>query len=1133
MPPLTRLLRRALAVLPALVLSAAAQTKSADPGATAESQASPAPGKSETIVLSPFEVTTDTKGYYSPNTMSGTRFNSKIEDLASSMTVITKEQMQDFAMLDINDIFLYTAGAEGSGTYTDLSIDRNGSASDNVQLNPTQANRVRGLAAANVSLGNVETMGRVPVDPLAIDAVEVSRGPNSSVFGIGNPSGTVNQVPASANLTRDRSQVQFRGDTYGGYRSSLDLNRVLVKDKLAVRASGAFQHEGFVRKPSGVNTERYNAMVKYSPFRSTTITAGVQYFHQYGVRPNFSPPRDNISYWIRSGRPTWDPVAQVIHVNGQTLGPFTTSTYAGPDYFNNTFTLSTSAYLFVDHGGGVTWSAPSTFGNLTTGPISGAQTVRFMATSGGPGIVSGKPGDQPLFTTTPTLSDKSVYDWSRLNLASINRDMDRVITSSFQINQHFLGTGRQSLDGQVGFMREDAKRVRRDYIGIANSQGQSGQLLIDINEKLLDGTPNPYFLRPYIAQGQPPTEYAPAKWDSYRAQLAYKLDLTREKNWLKWLGLHQLSGYDEYKYRIVRRLNYREGIVDLANHPWAAAPASSTSNSSPAVARELLRYYVGDASGSNVDYAPSDFAWGTYPFVWGSYPASPIPPVAGTGTFRSEPAQLGLVSSSTGSLGSNNSKTILKALGWVVQSHFLDERLVTTFGQRQDQQYQKPGTTDMLAVNRDGITFNQDAMSHWQAGDYKFNSGKTSQGGVVGRPFRGLAFLEGLKQAGGGGQFLSSVLRGLSLTYNKSDSFRPVDPKVNVYLQSLPNPSGTGKDYGFWLDLADGRFVLRVNRWENKQLNKSGGDAGTIAQRMIREDIPNTTNQAYILTVQATNWVRAVNPTWTEPQVAAEVARQTKIPTERLAGLLDQFNNISSTQDVSAKGTEIELNYNPTRAWTVAASVTDTQSINSNVSKELGQYLGERYAVWTTIIDQRTGRNWWTTNYGGTQTPAQNYAAFLDTPYNVVKQLEGKANPQLRRYAAKFSTSYRLSGATEHPFWRNVNLGGAVRWEDRGAIGYYGVQKLPAVITDLDPNNPIYDKSNLGHGFRGNYYFDAFVGYRRRLFANKVGATFQLNVRNLQESGRLQPVTAFPDGTPSAYRIVDPRQFILSATFDL
>jgi hypothetical protein len=98
------------------------------------------------------------------------------------------------------------------------------------------------------------------------------------------------------------------------------------------------------------------------------------------------------------------------------------------------------------------------------------------------------------------------------------------------------------------------------------------------------------------------------------------------------------------------------------------------------------------------------------------------------------------------------------------------------------------------------------------------------------------------------------------------------------------------------------------------------------------------------------------------------------------------------------------------------------------------------------------------------------------------------------------------------------------RW-DKGAIGYYGVQKLPDIITELDANRPIYDKANL--------YADVFASYRTKLFRNKVGATFQLNVRNIQENGRLQPISAFPDGTPIAYRIIDRRQFILTATFDL
>ena len=1115
--------------------------KQADEARARAAVAAASPGDAkpteEVVSLSPFEVVSDTKGYYGANTMSGTRFNSKLEDLASSVTVMTKEQMQDFGMLDINDIFLYTASTEGTGTFTDLTVDRNGSVSDNVQLDPANANRVRGIAAANISLGNIETMGRVPIDPIAVDAIELSRGPNANVFGLGNPSGTVNQVAAAANLTRDRTSAQFRADSYDGYRTSLDLNRVVKKGVLAVRASAVYQHDGFVRKPSGVDTERYNGMVKYQPFKNTTISGSYSYFHQYGTRPNFSNPRDSLSYWVQSGKPTWDPIAQVVHVNGTTIGaggvgtttPIVNATGL-PDYFNMTFTGQNHSYLFIDQGGIGLFAAPTTFGSLATGPISGAQGVRFVSASPAAGTNLGKFLNQPLFTTTPSIKDKSIYDWTAINLASVNRDWDRAITSNVQLDQVFLSTQRHTLVGQVSAMREDSLRYRRDYVGIANDNGQSGQLLIDVNEKLLDGTANPYFLRPYIGQDQPRTTYQPAKWDTYRAQLGYKLDLTHEGGLLKWLGSHQLSAYDEYKYRINRRYSYREAILDA--QPWIAAGLSRGNQSAitggPAAAlaitRSYLRYYVGDNQGANIDYAPGDFKAGSYPFVYGNYTLAGGVPVAGSGTFVRNPAQVGLAAVTDSTGAGINSKTILKTLGGVIQSHFLDDHLVTTFGIREDKQYQKAGSAPQL-LNADGTTFNFDSIDHWTLGDYKFNSGKTKQQGYVVRPFRGASFIGQIDQQGAPGHFLASALNGLSLTYNRSDSFKPQDPKINLFFKPLPNPSGTGKDYGFGLNLFDGRVVVRFNHYENQQLNKSGGDAGTIAQRVTRTDVTST--GVFLLAARATDWVTAVNPAFTAAQVQAEVAKQIGLSVEVQNALIAGFNagTISSTQDVTAKGNELEINFNPTKNWTIAASGTDTRSFNSNVSTDIQQWIDQRMPIWTTIKDQRTGALWWTTSYSGGVTAAANYATFVDTPFNVVRQQEGKSNPQIRRYAAKASTNYRLAGISDNRWLKSTSIGGALRWESPGAIGYYGAQKLPAVITSLDANNPIYDKAHL--------YADLNLSYSTRLFANKIGTRFQLNVRNVQESGRLQPVAAYPDGTPNAYRIVDPRQFIFTVTFDL
>jgi hypothetical protein len=216
--------------------------------------------------------------------------------------------------------------------------------------------------------------------------------------------------------------------------------------------------------------------------------------------------------------------------------------------------------------------------------------------------------------------------------------------------------------------------------------------------------------------------------------------------------------------------------------------------------------------------------------------------------------------------------------------------------------------------------------------------------------------------------------------------------------------------------------------------------------------------------------------------------------------------------------------------------VTETQQFNANISSDVQQWLDQRLPIWTTIKDPRGVDHvfgtaddglvpWWTTSYGGSQTAAQNYATFIGAPFSVVKQSEGTADPGIRRWNVRASTNYKLRGLTEHKILRNLEVGGAIRWEDKGAIGYYGIMDSTGVYTALNAKNPIYNRAHT--------YIDLNVRYRMRLWQDKVAATLQLNVRNLQESGRLQPIGAYPDGTKNSYRIVDPRQFIVTATFDL
>jgi len=1133
------------------------------PGLLQAQTAAPAPAageaekpKDEVLVLSPFEVVADNRGYYSANTMSGTRFNTKLDDLASSITVMTKGQMSDFGMLDMNDIFLYVAGTEGTGTYTDFTLDRNGSIGDNVQNNPTQANRVRGIAPANVSLGNIETMGRVPVDPISVESVEISRGPNANVFGLGNPSGTVNMVPVSANLGKNRVSTELRGDSYGGWRTSLDVNHVLIDGKLAVRASGVYQHDAFQRKPSGVDTERYNGMVKYQPFKNTTVSASYSMYHAYGNRPNALPPRDNLTYWIANGSPTWDPVTQQIHnADGTNRGPpITAATYNGPDVFTASYLGNDHGQMFIDQTGLSYWAAPRGT-TSTAGPtLATLQAARYLQTTAAAGpTFSGtapRPFNQYLFNTTPTISDKNVYNYEDINLSAPNEFWDKTRTTNLTLDQMFFNNLTQTLAAQFSFMREDSERWTRNLVGIVNDNGQSGQLMVDINERRLDGTPNPFLLRPYLSVDKPRTAYQPQQWDTSRAQLAYRLDLTKNDNMLKHLGWFQFTGYGEYKYRVNRQYSWRDAMSSdvswITPGTYRGYQASPTGTPAQVpLTQGLYRYYVGDKSGNNVDYSPGSFNFGSYPFVWGN---------GATGVMRTDNMVLSQVAADkTG--GNFNTKTTLKTYGGVVQSHLFGDRLITTLGARHDDttlQFGNPGNP-ANGFAPDGINFNYALTDGWSATVYD-NGGDTTNVQFVVRPFMDTPVTTNLQASGSGGsRFFGSLLNGLSVNFNRSDSFLPTNPAQDLFKNPLPNTTGTDESWGLGFNLFDGKLVVRATHYDNFQKNAQTTDMNTVAGRVLRIDFQTlgAGNPTPFINLyqNAQRWVQFSNPAWTADQITAEVEKQTKISAADNVYYSNATPPIGATSDIRSVGTEIEININPNRYWTMTGSITETKSVVQNISSALVDWIDARMPVWTTLVDPsittanaiaegNPGKLWWLHRYSAAATipgaasfsatavtPQDNYNAFVKAPFGVMQAQEGLNNPQVRRYNFRGSTSYQLAGISDNAFLKRTTVGGALRWEDKAAIGYYGVQSLPDIITELDPNRPIYDKSH--------YYVDLFASYKTKLWNDKVSTTFKLNVRNLGENGRLQPVGAFPDGTTHTFRIIDPQQFIFTVTFDL
>lgn len=1171
-----------------------AETEAPRSKLTEENTAAAAPDgaakKEEAFVLSPFEVKAETKGYFQANTMSGTRLNSKIEDIGQSITVMTKEQMTDFAMLDINDVFDHMASTEGTNSYSDFVTDRTGAVVDNVALNPNNANRVRGIGNANIAFNNIAMSGRVPLDPLWMDSLELSRGPNANIFGLGNASGTVNQVPATANVSRDFTRVETRVDSYGGWRGSLDVNRAIWRNKLAIRASYANQHTGFIRKPSGEDTRRVSFQVKAQPFKKTTLALSWYNYKSTSVRPNYTTPRDYYTDWFDAGRPGWNPVTRLVTFadgrvmgNGNVVG--STTPYSAAPSFLTGGAESRSPFQIGAAGESPYWTIARYTGNPTSPAGNNYGTTDpFSASAVGIGLLTTGASDtysatqQPLYNSVARpIADRSIYDWEEINLMANSKAWDNVNTYMAQLDQIIIDTPRQTLAAQATYLRENSKRLENQPMGPASVNSNVGQLQVDVNTHYLDGTPNPYFGRPYLRSNEPYLRDKPLLWDTARAQAVYRIDFSQDKGLSKWLGTQQVVGYYEYKNQKTWNYNYRHTMLALdkayqQRYASLNAPLGYQSNSNLHAShlnssgalnplnnygRLNEQYYVGSTVGGPIEYAPSYFPEGvSLPYVWG--PSS-------TQIFRDVSA-VGWTPGAGGGL--NNLNTIVKTTGGVLQSTFLNGKLVGTFGLRED--IVNDRNSLIVPLSADLRSFNR-AQADEFGGDWRTASGKTKTASIVARPFRDLRVINTTIENGSGlTRLLAEAVGGLSLTYNKSDNFIAQGPAYDLFLNKLPNQTGTSKDYGLWLTLFDGKVSIRYTKFDTLQLNLRNGDISTMAQRILRYE-GFVANDAWNLRKQATAWLSGVGTggTASDEQIAAAI----KMPVEQYRGLVTIGANgtYAAVNDMQSKGHEVEINFNPTRNWTVSASVTQTQAINTAAGAAVDDYIAARMPIWTTLEDPRytqttatingvttainatnipTGATghllWWNilgtafssgnTNggYNATNSAATNFAGNVNAPMSVFRALIGRPRPQLREYQAKFNTKYNLAGLGDNRILKNMSVGGSLRYASKGSIGFYGLGYTDGMdltlasnrILELDPNRPIYSPSET--------FVDLFVTYNAKLFNGKVRAKFQLNVKNVfEDGGTLEATQAFFDGKAATYRIVDPRQFVLSATFEL
>ena len=278
-------------------LPASAPANAAVPDATAAPTSSP-------VELSPFEVRAeDDSGYQAANTTSGSRLNSRLKDTPAAVSPFTKEFLSDIGATDLESMLAYATNVE-------REVEDSTNGFNNPPGRDSTGNdfrfRVRGVAGSS-SVNYAQSA--VPVDLYNIERAEMTSGPNSILFGLGAPGGTVALASKFAQLRRTTTAAKSVVGSWDYFRHELDHNHVLIRGKLGLRLLGLYQDAKGWRQWDLNEQRRLTGAFSYQPFTKTVIRGSYQGGNSAN---NTSLPwnaADSVTSWLAGGRPAVDGTA--------------------------------------------------------------------------------------------------------------------------------------------------------------------------------------------------------------------------------------------------------------------------------------------------------------------------------------------------------------------------------------------------------------------------------------------------------------------------------------------------------------------------------------------------------------------------------------------------------------------------------------------------------------------------------------------------------------------------------------------------------------------------------------------------------------------------------------------------------
>jgi outer membrane receptor protein involved in Fe transport len=513
-----------------------------------ETIASEPTDEGELVILSPFEVTTTSdRGYQATETLAGSRINTRLEDVGSAISVVTAQFLKDVGATDNKSLLMYTANTEVGGAQGNFRGSSGGQNEDESGrfTNPNGSTRVRGLTSADNTRNFF--VSEIPWEGYNVERVDMQRGANAILFGLGSPAGIINATTKTAQH-RNFREVDFRFGSYGSNRVTLDINQNIMPGELSLRLNLVRNDEQYRQDPAYSLDRRIFGTLRYDPkFLSsgqhkTTIKLNYEKGEIESNNPRTMTPRDQITQWWGAlQKKGYDP--RLVHNSGWFYDANGVP-YRNPD--SGQFNRNWAENIPNNPATGMPWTpadaghplpnagsanpnyspwlgAPSIYGGIwlqvnpgSTSPYSATmpeyKNIRGIGTTGAIDGTLGTPYTRRVNVAstaywaeraTPaegakyqnfglwkaaTLTDSSIFDFYNNLLDGDNKEeWQNFDNFNASLSQTFFN---RKFGFDLGYDRQNIDRGQYSFDG-------AGVLYVDINTHNIDGTVNQNYGKPY------------------------------------------------------------------------------------------------------------------------------------------------------------------------------------------------------------------------------------------------------------------------------------------------------------------------------------------------------------------------------------------------------------------------------------------------------------------------------------------------------------------------------------------------------------------------------------------------------------------------------------------------------------